>query len=146
MKETNQMNAKEAKLTAQKRAAELAKKREQAERKSAEEHAKKWREERANWYTNHISWIEESIAEAVNKGKNKANIWMATSDEPEKATEESFWQGFAFKPELKKVIAHYADLGYQAEFRVKKEEHVDLSDLNPRDNWFTYETVLEMSW
>jgi hypothetical protein len=140
------MKAKEAKLAAQKKAEELKQKREEAERKKNEDAAKKWREERANWYTNHISWIEESIAEAVNKGKDKTNVWLSSSEKPENATEQAFWGRFAFKPELKKVIAHFEDLGYQIKFRVKTEEHVDLSDLSPRDNWFTYETLLDISW
>lgn len=140
------MKAKEAKVAAQKRATELKNEREAAERKSANEHAEKWRKERADWYTNHISWIEESIADAVNKGKDKTNIWLATSDEPEKATEEAFWPRFAFKPELLRVIAHFEKLDYQVKFRVKKMENIDLSDLNPRDNWFTYETLLDISW
>jgi DNA primase len=140
------MNAKEAKLTAQKMAEELKNEREAAEQKSANEHAKKWRKERADWYTNHISWIEESIKEAIDKGKDKTNVWLSSSDEPEKAKEEVFWKRFAFEPELKKVIAHFEDLGYQIKFRVKTEEHVDLSDLSPRNNWFTYETLLDINW
>jgi|GEM_PF-7029756 hypothetical protein len=140
------MNAKEAKLAAQKRATQLKDERDAAERKSQEEASEKWRKERADWYTDHISWIEQSIAEAIDKGKNKADIWLATSDEPEKATEQAFWGRFAFKPELKKVIAHFKDLDYQVAFRVKEERHIDLSDLSPRDDWFTYETLLDVSW
>lgn len=140
------MNAKEAKLTAQKRATELSKKREAEERSRQEQAAKKWRDERANWFKSELEWVENAVAEAVNKGKTKTHIWLATSDERETATEKAFWERFAFKPELKKVIAHFEDLGYQLEFGIKKEEHVDLGDVNPRDNWFTYETTLEISW
>jgi hypothetical protein len=140
------MNAKDAKAAAQKRATELKNEREAVERKEQEVQAEKWRKERAEWFTNHISWIEESIAEAVRKGQDKTDIWLATSDEWERATEKAFWERFAFKPELKKVIAHFKGLGYQIEFRVKKEEHIDLCDLSPRDNWFTYETLLDISW
>lgn len=140
------MNAKQAKLTAQRRAAEINKEREEASRKKREEAAKKWSEERANWQRNQLSYIEESIKAAANKGQTKTSIWLASSEKRERAEEEVFWEGFAFATELKKVIAHFKKLGYQLKFGVKTRENVDLSDLNPRDNWFTYETVLEISW
>jgi hypothetical protein len=140
------MNAKEAKFAAQKRATELKNERDAAERKRQAKASEKWRNERANWLRDHISWIEESIAEAVRKGEDKASIWLASSNEPKKAEEGDFLARFAFKPELYKVIAHFKDLDYQVKFGVKREEHIDLSDLNPRDNWFTYRTELKISW
>jgi hypothetical protein len=140
------MRAKEAKLAAQKRAEELKQQREEAENARAEKQAKEWREKRANWLKNEISGIEEDIAEAVDKGKSAIEVWMASEDKPELAEEKAFWERFAYKPELKKVIAHFKNLEYDLKFRVKKRENVDLSDLNPRDNWFTYETVLDISW
>lgn len=140
------MDAKEAKLTAQKRAKEIEKKREEAERKSAEAHARKWREERANWLKNEIERITSDIAEAVDKGKTDCEVWMASSEERERAEEKAFRAGFAFEPELKRVLKHFEDEDYKLKFVVKEHENVDLSDLNPRDNWFTYETTLEISW
>jgi len=140
------MNAKEAKIAAQKRATELKNARDAAEQKSAEEHARKWREERANWFKNELAWIEREIADAVDKGKAKTHVWLATSDDPERAQEKAFWERFAYKPELKKVLAHFRDLGYQLKFSVKEERHVDLSDLNPQDDSYTYETTLDISW
>jgi len=139
------MNAKEAKLAAQKKATELKHIREAAEQKQAEAHAKKWRDERANWFTNHISWIEKAISDAVNLGENKTRIWLATSKTPEQAQEKVFWERFAFKPELKKVIAHFKGLDYELKFGIKKEHHIDLSEL-PQDSYDTYETQLEISW
>src|SRR5208282_4163488 len=140
------MRAKEAKLTAQKRAAEITQQHEEAEQARAEKQAKEWRERRANWLKNEISGIEEEIAEAVDKGKSAIEVWLASEDKPELAEEKAFWERFTYKPELKKVIAHFKDLGYDLKFKVKRRENVDLSDLNPRDNWFTYETVLDVSW
>jgi hypothetical protein len=140
------MNAKEAKLTAQKRAEEIKKKHEAAERKSAEEHARKWREERANWFKNEIESITASIAEAVDKGKTDIEVWMNTSDEPEQAEEKAFRARFAYEPELKQVLKHFEDEDYKLKFAVKEKRNVDLSDLNPRDDWYTYETTLEISW
>jgi hypothetical protein len=140
------MNAKEAKATATKRAAELKTQREEAARKRDEAAADKWRRERAAWFEHELESIEEDIAEAVHKGKTKIDVWLATTEKPEQAEEKVFWTYFAYKPELKKVIKHFEQLGYELNFRVKKEEHYDLSDLNPRDNWFTYETILEVSW
>jgi hypothetical protein len=140
------MNAKEAKATATKRAEEIKKKREADERKAAEKHAQEWKDERENWYKNHLEWFAKNIADAVDKGKTETSVWLATSDEPEHAEEKAFWQYFAFKLELKKVIAHFEKLGYKLEFSVEKYENVDLSDLNPRDNWFTYKTKLDISW
>ncbi len=140
------MNAKEAKLTAQKRAEELKRKREAAERKSAEEHARKWREERANWLKYEIEGITDRIKGAVDKGKTDIEVWLATSDEPEQAKEKAFRARFAYEPELKQVLKHFEDEDYKLKFAVRKHENVDLSDLSPRDNWFTYETTLEISW
>src|SRR5271166_1332846 len=102
------MRAKEAKLTAQKRAAEITQQHEEAEQARAEKQAKEWRERRANWLKNEIS----GIAEAVDKGKSAIEVWLASEDKPELAEEKAFWQRFTYKPELKKVIAHFKDLGY----------------------------------
>lgn len=140
------MRAKEAKLAAQKRAAEITQQREEAEQARADKQAKEWREKRANWLKNEISGIEEDIAEAVDKGKSTIEVWMASEDKPELAEEKAFWERFAYKPELKKVIAYFKDLDYELKIVVKPHENVDLSDLNPRDNWFTYETTLKVSW
>ncbi len=140
------MNAKEAKFAAQKKAIELKEKREAAERRRQEQASKEWREERANWFKNELEWIASLIAEAVDRGKTKTSIHLATSDEREQAEEKAFWDRFAFKPELAKVIAHFEGLDYKVKIVVKKKENIDLSDLSPRDNWFTYETVLEVSW
>ena len=140
------MNAKEAKLAAQKRADEIAKKREEEERKEGEAHAKKWREARENFLKNEMLHIESAIAEAVDKGKTKTHIWLASSEKPENATEKAFWERFAYKPELKKVLAHFKNLDYQLAFVVKTERHVDLSDLNPQEDSYTYETQLDISW
>jgi len=139
------MNAKEAKVTAQKRATELKNAHDAAERKSAEAHAKKWRQAREDFLKNETVHIESAIAEAVDKGKAKTRVWLATSEKPENATEKAFWEGFAYKPELKKVLAHFKDLGYQLKFAVKEERHVDLSE-NPQDDSYTYETILEINW
>jgi hypothetical protein len=140
------MNAKEAKLAAQKKAAEIKKKKEDDERREAEQSAKKWKEARAEWFKSELAGIERHIADAVEKGETRTHVWLASSDEPERAAEKAFWERFAYKPELKKVISHFEDLGYQIAFGVKPHEHVDLSDLNPRDNYYTYETILEISW
>jgi hypothetical protein len=140
------MRAKEAKIAAQKRAQELKDQREAAEQKRARESAAKWKKERADWITNHIAWIEGDITEAVNKGKEKIRVNLYSHDKAEDAKPEAFLPRFAFRDELKKVIAHFEKLDYKVEFKVKTEENVDLSDLNPRDNWYTYETQLEISW
>ena len=140
------MNAKEAKLAAQKRADEIVKKREDDERKEGEAHAKKWREARENFLKNETAHIENTIVAAVDKGKTKAHIWLASSEKSENAQEKAFWERYAYEPELKKVMSHFKKLGYTLSIRVKTEEHVDLSDLNPGDNWFTYETLLDISW
>jgi len=42
------------------------------------------------------------------------------SSHASKLKEEVFWKRFAFKPELKKVIAHFKDLDYQLEIVVKQ--------------------------
>jgi hypothetical protein len=140
------MNAKEAKDAAQKKAAEIKQKREEAERLEAEQSAKKWKEARADWFKNECLWIEREIAAAVEKGKTKTHVWLATSEKPENAVEKVFWERFAYKPELRRVIAIYKDLGYELGFRVKEERHVDLSDLNPQEDSYTYETLLDISW
>ena len=140
------MRAKEAKIAAQKRAQELKDQREAAKQKRAEESAKKWKQERADWITNHLAWIERDIAEAVNVGKEKIHVSLYSHDKPEDAKPEAFLPRFAFRDELKKVIAHFKKRDYKVEFKVKTEKHVDLSDLNPHDNWYTYETQLEISW
>lgn len=140
------MNAKEAKLTATKRADEIEQKRIAAERKEAEDHAKKWRDQRANWLKNEIASIESRIVEAADKGQTKIHCWMATSDRREDAAEKNFLARFSYEPELKKVMTHFKKLGYTLAFRVEDYENVDLSDLNPRDNWTTYRTMLDVSW
>ena len=140
------MNAKEAKVVAQKRAAELKEQREAAERKEQEASSKKWRDARANWFKEEVAWIEQEIEAVVNLGKTKTTVWLASSDKRENATENAFLERFAYKPELKKVMSHFENLGYKLQFGIKDRENIDLSDLNPRDNWFTYETILEISW
>jgi hypothetical protein len=144
--EEKEMNAKEAKLAAQKRAAEIQKKKEDDERREAEQSAKKWKDARARWFKDECLWIERKIAAAVEKGETKTDVWLASSEKPENATEKAFWERFTYKPELKKVIAIFKDLGYQLEFSVNTKRHVDLSDLNPQEDSYTYETTLDISW
>jgi len=93
-----------------------------------------------------VAWIEQEIEAVVNLGKTKTTVWLASSDKRENATENAFLERFAYKPELKKVMSHFENLGYKLQFGIKDRENIDLSDLNPRDNWFTYETILEISW
>lgn len=140
------MKAKEAKITADKRAKELKAQREENERQRSAASAAKWKKEREDWLKDEIAWIDDKIAEKVKKGQTRVDVHLATFDKPEWAEEKAFRKGFAFEPELKKVIKHFKDEGYLIEFRVNKHENVDLSDLNPRDNWFTYETIMEVSW
>lgn len=140
------MNAKEAKLAAEKKATQLKKQREDAERREADAHAKKWQEERANFLKGEIAHIEYLIAEAVGKGQTKTSTRQTSHEEEERSGEKWFWQTTPFKPEMKKVIAHFEALGYELKFNVKRERHFDLSDLNPRDDWYTYDTILEISW
>jgi len=145
-KEQEQMNAKEARATATKRATEIENARQEKERREAEASAQKWREEKANWEKNQIRWITERIAEAVSKGQHSTSFQMEANDDEERSGEKWFWQVTPYKAEMKRVMKHFEDLGYTLEFYVKNRENVDLSDLNPRDNWITYETRLKVSW
>jgi hypothetical protein len=140
------MNAKEAKTTATKRAEELKKQREEAEQRRQEKAAKEWKEERANFLKNRIAWLESDIKEAVDKGKTKITMQLESHEEAERSGEKWFWQVTPFKPEWKKIFAHFEDLGYELKITVKRERHYDLSDLNPRDDWYTSDTILEVSW
>lgn len=140
------MSAGEAKAASSKRAEELRQQRDEAEQKRAEAQAKKWRDQRADWYKSELESIEERIAEAIDKGKDSIEVWLATRDKREDAEEKSFWSGFAYKDELKKILAIFKKRGYKLKITVKPHENVDLSDLSPRDNWYTYESTLEISW
>jgi hypothetical protein len=100
----------------------------------------------ANWEKNHLSWITDQITEAVNKGQHSTSFQMEANDDRERCGEEWFWKVTPYKAEMKRVMKHFEDLGYKLEFYVKNRENVDLSDLNPRDNWITYETRLRISW
>lgn len=140
------MNAKEAKLTAQKRASEIEKKRNAKEQKEAEDHAKKWKEQRENWFQSELACFERNIAEAVDHGKNKTSIWLDTHDKREWAEEDVFWKSFSYKPELKKVLKHFEELGYTLKYRIEDYRNVDLSDLSPRDDWYTYRSMMDISW
>jgi hypothetical protein len=138
------MNAKEAKLTAQKRAEQIKKEREERERQEAEAHAKEWRDKKANWLKYEMENFGHRIKEAVNKGQASTNIHIDTHEKEEWAEEKTFWKNFAYRAELKKVIAHYEGLGYSIVYKVKPYRNVDLSDL--RDDWYTYQSILEISW
>jgi hypothetical protein len=140
------MNAKEAKLTAQKRADEIKRQREEREQREAEAHAKEWREEKANWLKYEMENFAHCIKEAVDRGQTSTKVHVETHDKEEWAEEKTFWKNFAYRAELKKVIAHFEELGYTIEYKVKPYRNVDLSDLSPRDDWYTYQSILEISW
>ena len=140
------MNAKEAKAVAQRRAIEIKQQREEREQREAEARAKEWREKKASWLKYEMKSFAEYIKEAVNKGKTSTTIHLETHDKKEWAEEETFFRNFAYKNELKKVIAHYEGLGYIIEYKAEPYRNVDLSDLNPRDDWYIYRSVLKVSW
>lgn len=140
------MNAKEAKATAKKNAEAIKKAREVKERRAANESARKWKEERANFLKNRIAWITSDIQEAGSRGKTKTTNRLESHEEAERSGEKWFWETTPFKAEWKKVFSHFTDLGYELKIVVKRERHYDLSDLNPRDDWYTSDTILEISW
>ena len=140
------MNAKEANRAAQKRATEIKAQQEAAELKRQQEVSEKWRKQRADFEKNEREGIAARIAEAVEKGQHSTSVWMVSNDEKERSGEDYFWQTTPYKSEWKRVLKHFEDEGYTLKVYVKERENVDLSDLNPRDNWITYETKLRISW
>jgi hypothetical protein len=144
--EVGRMKALEAKLVAQKRAKEIEEERAVAEARRQKAAAQEWQSQRAAWLKNHIAWIEQLIADAVYAGKEQTDAWLASFEKREHAEQKVFRASFAFEPELKKVIAHFTKLGYKLKFEVKAQENVDFGDVNPRDSWTTYQTILEISW